>query len=310
MDEPKQYKIEEVEKKIEILEDYNDYKAAFNFYSELKNFLNESDLKFSEPSLYKRFYNSLMKLKFIALNYFDDWEDIGNLLANYLNQALELKNLDLWNKIETNLIAIRSLEERDEIKKELIKRLTESKETIIEKRDYLDKINLPSTTADWIKDFNINLGIQNTSAFDKTKYLTNSKNIMALKEGDRTKIKILLELYEKLKLSSKTPQGYEDDVPVAVNGVLYIFHRGQMEPLKDIYKYTKDIGSPPQTQTEKSVASLQAQKQTTQGIASKVIDEEIDNTKKIEDLQIMANKYKDNSLQKRAIEEEIMKLKS
>jgi hypothetical protein len=300
--------IEKVENTISTISGDREGKAAYILYKDLNGFLAKSDLQYSNLELYKRFFNALMKLKFLSLNFFNDWEEIGNLIKNSLDKIFDLEDYDIWNKIETNLLAIDDLDERDEIKKELVKKLSESEDVIIAKSNYPNNPKLPLTVAGWIKDININVGYKNISSFEKTKYLTNSSNTILLNAEDKGKIKILFELYDRLKLSSKTPQGYEDDVPVEVNGVTYIFSRGQMKPLKDVFKYTKDISGPPQSETEKNVASLEAQKQASQGIASKVIDEEIDNTKKIEDLQIMANKYKDNSLQKRAIEEEIRKL--
>lgn len=302
--------IKEIEVAIKMLDESDDFKAAYDLYKTIKDLLDKSDLKSVDPELYKKYIDALVRTKFLALNFFDDWEEVGDLIKDHLSKALEFKYYDLWNKIEIKLLMTDNLDERDEMKNDLIKKMSESDDAVISKGNYPNNPKLPIIVADWIKDININVGYKNVSSFEKTKYLTNSANIVTLKEDDKRKIKILFEFYEKLKLSSKTKEGFEDEVPVVVNGETYIFHRGQAEPLKNVLKYMRDISGPPQSETEKNVANLQAQKQTMQGLAGKVIDEEIDNTKKIEDLQIMGSKYKDNSLQKRAIEEEIKKLES
>jgi len=304
----KKITIEELKSQIKSYDEYDDFKGAYGAYKELKKYLDESDLRFSNPESFKQFFNLLTKLKFLSLNYFDNWEEIGDLISKHLDKVFELEHFDLWNKIETNLLSTDDMDERDEIKKGLIKKLSESDKVIINKIGYPQKSNLPLTIADWIKDININVGYKNTSSFEKTKYLTNSSNIIVLKNEDKRKIKILFDLYEKLKLSSKTPQGYEDDVPIEIDGELYIFRRGMMEPLKNILKYTKDLSGPPKTQEEKKIDELKERLPQEEGFGKMASEEGISDTQKIDELKIMANRYKDNSLQRRAIEEEIRKL--
>jgi hypothetical protein len=304
------YKIEEIERLVDYFDKYSDFNNAYDIYKELKKYLDGSIIRSSDPELYKIFFKFLIKLEFLSLNYFDDWNEIGKLLAEHLDKVFELEYFDLWNKIETNLLLTDDMDERDEIKKELIKKLSESENIIINKNEYPNNKKIPITVSDWINDINININSKNISTFEKTKYLTNSPNTAPLKEKDKRKIRILYDLYEKLKLSSKTPQGYENDVPIEINGQLYIFRRGQMELLKNISEYSKDLSGPPKTKEEKTIDELVNKKKQVEniGIAKMAIDEQIEMTKKIEDLKILSNRYRDNSLQKKVIEEEIRKL--
>lgn len=304
--------IKKLEDLVKDYDKYNDFKEAYDLHKKLNEIIVKTDLRNSNPKEYRQIYILVIKLKFLSLNFFDDWEEIGSFLKDHLDKALELEYFDLWQKIETNLLVEENMDERDLIKRELLKKLSESNCTIVDRDSYRSKQAPLLTVADWIRDFNYIFGSQAISTLEKTKYLANGKSIIDLKENDKKKIKKLLELYEKLKLSSNTPQGYEESIPIDINGELYIFRRGEMQPLKNILKSPKDVIGPPKTTEEKRIEDLVVKKKEVgeENLAGRVVGEEIDNTKKIEDLKIMLNKYKNNSLQKRAIEEEIKKLEN
>ncbi len=257
---------------------------------------------------------AFISLQFLIIPYLEP-DQISYLLKNDLYIGLGVEDMDIAERIEKRLVT-EELEDRDGFKKQFRQALIENKEEITNVIN-LDKNRKLSTIASWLNDYIANInpierGLSKAKYFFEKPYY---KNLAADKKNRLNKI---FTLYEYLIRSSYTPLGFEDDVLLKTeDGKFITTNKGEIVVLYDektgkIFRPEESkihrVSGPPQTQTEKNIANLQAQKQAMQGIAGKVIDEEIDNTKKIEDLQIMANKYKDNSLQKRAIEEEIRKL--
>jgi len=282
------YTIKEVEKVVDIFSEYNNIRDAYEYYKGLKNFLDNSDLKQLDPKLYSDYYNYLIRLKFLVLNFFDDWEDIEELLKNHFEVIYKIKYYDLWSKIKLNLLIIPDLNKRDEIKSILKNVLLACSRKIIDSEKYKEVEGLPTTVMEWLKDFIVNLGIDKIDHLKKVQYLTNSKNVIKLDESDKGKLKILFDLYEKLGLSSNTPDGFENDVPMVINGKNIIYTQGQAEEISpkvmDLIKSIKISSEEPIIKAE---------------------GEEIEDINKLKEI---ANKYPPGSLERKGIEEEIRKL--
>lgn len=271
------YTIKEIKQKVDEFSEYDDFRGAYECYKELKEKLEESRLKQTDPKLYGQYYNLLVKLKFLSLNFFDDWGEVEKLLKNHFEAVYNINYYNLWNKLKINLLTVPDLKKRDEIKNSLKKALLSCNRIIIDKEKNKDIKNFPKTVAEWLNDFNINLGIGKIDNLKKIKYLTNGENVKKLSERDKNRIKYLLNLYEKLKFSSLTPQGFEEDVPIVIEGKFYIFKQGVLEPIGHEERTLSGI---PKSEEEKS----------------------------LDELKQMAKQYEPGSLERKAIEEEMRKL--
>ncbi len=270
------YTIEEIKKAVEVFSEYDNIRGAYEYYKGLKKFVEETNLKHVDHKLYGSYYKYLIRLKFIALNFFDDWREMEELLKNHFEAIYRIKYYDLWNKIKLNLLTISDLNKRDEIKSGLKKILLDCNRVIIDKKKYKGVEGLPVTVAEWLKDFTVNLGIGKIDHLKKVQYLTNSENIKILDGEDKNRLKVLFDFYEKLKTSSNTPEGFEDDIPMVINGKYVMYSQGQVE----------DIGA----KIQDLIKSI------------KIGDE-------VKQLQKMVSQYPAGSLERKAIEEEINKVK-
>ena len=269
------YTIEEIKKAVEVFSEYDNIRGAYEYYKGLKEFIKEVNLKQTDHELYGSYYKYLIRLKFIALNFFDDWREMEELLKNHFEAIYRIKYYDLWNKIKLNLLTISDLNKRDEIKSGLKKILLDCNRVIIDKKKYKGVEGLPVTVAEWLKDFTVNLGIGKIDHLKKVQYLTNSENIKILDGEDKNRLKVLFDFYEKLKTSSNTPEGFEDDIPMVINGKYVMYSQGQVE----------DIGA----KIQDLIKSI------------KIGDE-------VKQLQKMVSQYPAGSLERKAIEEEIEKV--
>lgn len=301
------YTIQEIIKKIDYFSEFNNARRAYSYLRELEQFVKQKNLKQIDRELYGEYYDLSVRLKFLALEFFDDWTEIEELLKNHFESIYKIKYYDLWNKIKIRLLTVPDLNKRDETKRTLKKILLNCDRAIINKKKY-DKIdNLPITVAEWLNDFTTNLGIGEIDRLKKVQYLTNSENIKKLDSGDSDKIKILFRLYENIRASSNTPEGFEDDVPMVINGKYVIYTQGQAEEvdskIKNLIKSIKTDSKEIQELKQEEARYGKG------GLEEKAIEEEIENEKRIEELRAMAGRYAEGSLERKAIEEEIRKIK-
>lgn len=273
------YTIKEAERRIDIFGEYQAVREAYLYLKELEEFLGAERIREIDPGLYERYSRLLIKLKFLSLNFFDDWEEIVNLIKNNFEIIYEIKNYDLWKKIKINLLSLGNLAERDKIKEELKKTLLSCDKIILDKKKYERYINFPFSVADWLKDYNSILGIKEVDNLKRVQYLTNGEYIKKLDEADKNKLKILFDFYENLKASSNTSRGFESDIPMVIEGKHVIFTGGRAEEIKpDLINLIKSVKIPRE------------------------------NNNKLAELRAMVGQYPAGSLERKAIEEEMRKI--
>lgn len=153
--------IKDSEEKIKTFNQFNDYKPAYLYYKDLSEAVKMIDggYKKNNKIFFDKINKQINKLKFIALNYFDDWEEIGELVAAHFNLVFELDGYDLWEKIKVNLLYLSGLRERDKAKEMIKNKLLNSDCRILDANKYKSVQNFPITVADWLKDYHANLGL-------------------------------------------------------------------------------------------------------------------------------------------------------
>jgi len=280
---------------------FDDFKKAHKFYQSLekllvkrkKDFVNQKDLE-------KLIKELILKLQFIAFPLLDNKSAISLLKNNFLIQ-FDIESYYFLSKYKTKLTNIELYEDRDKFNLEI-------------KNDLLN--NTDSVTSDsksiaeWIKNYNIDLGIGKIDSLKRLQYFSKLKN-SKLKVNDLNKLKLLFDFYEILKKSVFSPEGFWESVPMIIDGKLYAFEEGDLIDIEqEKFQENKAIGIP-KTKAEKEIDNLihEEGKYEKNSLEKLVIEEEIDKKKKIDDLQIEINKYKENSLERRAMEDELNKLK-
>lgn len=288
------FSIEEVKKKIEIFENYDSAKEAYLYFKELKEFIEVSKLKEIDQEQYRQYDKLLMKLKFLALNCFDDWDEIKDLIKNYFELSFGLKYYSLWDKIKIHLLTMPNLDDRDRIKGELKEIILTCDRDIIDKKKYRDD-GLPGSVMDWIKEYNVNLGTKEVDNLKRLQYFTDNEKIKKLDERDKYKVKTLFDFYENLKASSSSPKGFEGDIPMVIEGKRIIFSGGEAREIgPDITNLIRSIKLDGEADEAKVV---EINKNLSEG-----------DRKKFQELREIAEQFPLGSLQRRAIEEEIKKL--
>lgn len=265
--------LESVKSSLDFIIKTDDSKKAFELY----NLIEKALIRHKDEMAVKKesfdFYNkAVIKAKFIALPLLDD-KEVVELIKNYFTSQFGIEFYDVLKKLKSKFLSIELYEDRDKLKENLKRTLLENKE-IITSRSSIKMIG------EWLRNYNVKLGTGVVENIKKSQYLIDLKKIKELNDEDREKLKILFDFYEKLKLSSFTPQGFEEDIPIVIDDKFYIFKQGELEAIGKKAKKARTVSVPPKTQKERE----------------------------IEELNKMAIQYAVGSLERKVVEEEIKKL--
>ncbi|MFA6171180.1 MAG: hypothetical protein WCW77_01405 [Patescibacteria group bacterium] len=252
-----------------------------------KALLKHKNLAIQNGQFFNYYSKALINLKFIALPLLD-YASISALLKNNFTKHYNLakEGYDVTDKVKNKLLNIEITEERDRCRETLKRALLENRETIT-------PLALIKTVGDWLKDYNGKLGTEVADNLKRNQYFIDLKRTKELTNEDTENLKILFNLYEWLKHSSFSPQGFEEHVPMAIDGKNYIFKEGVLEPI------------------DKEIEEVRAvlKKLNTGGNAPDKSSEGAGNTQ-LKSLKELVLEYPAGSLERRAIEEEIRKIYS
>ena len=280
----------------EAADDYisdNDFTEAYNLGAGLDGEIEKKEFRMEVPELYKKYKEMVIKLLWVGLPVMTQGEIKRMFREHFVKSCALIPDYEYWYKLKPALLSIKILDNRDVFKRQLMQALAENQEKITYKRLTVNGVEKEPTVANWILDYNRVLGASATNGIARTQYLVNSVNVKSLSKEEKGKIQKLFELYERLKLSSQTLEGYEFDIPVNELGVNGTIRQGVFEP------------TPPETKRDIIVKGI--------------IDEMMGRTKttagkgkedQIAALINLSGQYPAGSLERRAIEEEIRKLEN
>lgn len=261
------------------------FREAFSLSKALEKALNKNIyIKDNASNLYNEYWKMIIRLKWVGLPIMRE-EEIINLFQNNFTKIFGIEGYNVWEKLKTVLISIIVLEDRDKLKAIIRNSLANNQERLTRNKIKINNEEKESTVGNWLLDYTRNLGSGAVDKFKLTQYLVNGENLKKLEENDRHRVKALFKLFEKLKLSSQTIAGVEEEIPIDEE-----YGKGWIVGgVPQFYKETKE---------DKELFD----------IASRVIAERDGKEAETTNLKNELNKYPPASLEYRAIEEEIRKL--
>lgn len=196
------------------------------FFDEYKNFRNVS------PQYYARYQEILTLAKWASLPALND-EKAVRLFGESLPAILYREEYDILNKLDILLIKQTTLERRDEIRGKLRKAMIESEAVLTESGIHAANGLASGTVGGWIHDYNAYVGAstKQIDTMKRTSYFVQSATFPKLPEREKAAVRLLLDVYEYLKLSSGDLRGFEQQVPVDDEGRQGWVYRGQFEPI-------------------------------------------------------------------------------
>jgi hypothetical protein len=293
-----QYDIKQLNKLIDSISLSGNSRVAFDLHKKIKDFLDKNKKLKSEDNLkYRKLERLKKKCQFLALNHFENWQETYTLIEESFSLVFTLPSYNFWNKLKNNLIYIGDIEERDKVKDNLRKALSHCSDKIVNSSDY--KYDVIKKVSDWVKDFVVNFGPdKEIDKVKKAEYLNNSSNLKKINNQDKEKVVALLNFYEILGLSSASPLGMEETAVFSIDNKPYILSRRGLEDLSHLISKIEKVKMP----QESSLSMF------TDDDDYKVKSSEEKN-KKIKDLQKLSLDYGLNSLEFKALQEEINNLR-
>lgn len=247
----------------------NDQKKAFDLSNLIEEALKNYGSEIRAKGLFDIYQKIMVNLKFIALPLLEDKEVI-NLARDYFTWQYAIPEYNFFEKLKVKLIYNGVPAEKDKLKDDIKKTLLSNNQVITSNGEL-------KTVGEWLRDYNFKIGTSLADNLKRTEFMVGLKSRKGLNAEDIEKLKSLFDLYERLKFSSSTPSGFEEEPAMVVNNNLYIFRQGKMElVMKDINK--------------KEMNSL------------KTPNDELTN------LRNLAAQFKEGSLERKAVEEELRKM--
>lgn len=264
----------------------NRFREAFDLSEELKKAIESiKNFKENHPEFFAEYKKIIVKLRWVGLPIMTE-ETVINMFKNHFVEIFTIPDFQVWEKLLPILQWIRPLENRDVLKKNIREALLMNKQKITGKKLIIGREEKEPTITNWFLDYNRAVGALKVNSLARTQYFINGANIKNLSQEEKTRVKTLFDLYEKLKTSSLTLEGYEEDIPVDDEGQEGNIRGGVFEPLP----------------------KLTAQQKLAWGIAQEVVRERETRESNIKEMQGSLNNYAIGSLERKAMEEEIKKM--
>lgn len=117
----------------------------------------------------------------------------------------------LKDKLRYNLLQIAIFDERDDFKHKLVDALRNNQEQITTALFFGEIKTTQPTTANWFTIYtNFMVPGAKFSKFQQSKFFKKNDNILRLNEKELENLRLLFDVYEKLKISSWEPEGLEE----------------------------------------------------------------------------------------------------
>lgn len=296
-----------------IFDKINEAKESINNINIL---IEKKGYKQENKEFLKKYEAFIVQLRWITLPILKKSE-VLDLFSHYFKEIFKIEDFNLEEKFRSFLLGVITHEERDLIKAEIKSALNKVHSPITFKQL---SGNLPPTIENWLKIYTSNLGLDIVDGIKLRQFYIDNKDFNTLSEEEKSRIRILYNFYEKLKFSSLSVAGVEENIPVVTPEFKGYIRKGKLEkdtPMdkrtEEIFKIVSNIidvfdkKSIKQNYSEDSKQSVH--KYQDGSIEERAIKEEIERENKIDELAGMAGRFPVGSLERKAIEEELKKYK-
>jgi len=281
---------------------YNQQREALNLYRVLDRAINENkEALTAQPKLLAFYQEALIKLKFICLANLDN-KEILSLIKNSFCLQLNLPDYDLLNKLNAALVNIILVDERNKLKDDLRRVILVNNEKIVINHSI-------KLIKDWLKNYVSVAGVEGSNELAKIQYLISLKNDKLISPVEYKNLQILFKFYDYLNKRSDSPAGMEEEYPVVVGGKLYIFRKGVLEPVSDRDGVEEALNIFEDNQIINGQEEDKNKIQVAPSVAMPVASPSTPYADMLADLEQALKNYPSDSLEHKAIKQEINRLK-
>ena len=194
-----------------------------------------------QPQLRDFYKEAILKLKFICLPALED-KEVVNLIKNNFCFQFRLADYDFFRKMDAKILNIIVVDDRTKFKEDLRRILLENIEKITPNGSELKSVQ------DWLKNYVSKVGLEEIDKLPRAQYLMALKNDKTVSPQDYTNLSLLFKFYDYLSIPADSPEGFSEEAPVTIDGKLYIFRKGVLEPVlenKELDEVMQELGEVP-----------------------------------------------------------------
>jgi len=287
-----------------VIED--DQSNAFDLVQLFVEALKQEGVKNSANKGTLDFYNNnLIKLEFIALPLLENKDVVYLLAKNFVNQ-FQIEGYNLLEKFNYKLLNIILVSDRDDFKKEVERDLLKNQEVIVREGE-INKI------CDWLKNYVSVVGLENRDTLLRAQYFASLKNNNNVNSLEYNYLISLFQFYDMLGVSSDSPEGLAEEPPVIVGGKLYIFRKGVLEPVdknKDFKKIVQSTNILDSSDVLSESSNSFNLKSSGPVVSAVVPSTTVFSNSDLSDLESALKNYSEDSLEHKALKQEISRLKA
>lgn len=281
---------------------HDEQAKALDLSTKLERAINSNivDLKL-QPVTWEFYKNVLLKLKFICLSALDEKEVISLIKNNFCFQ-FQIPDYDIIKKMDAVILNIIIAERRNSFKEETRKALLENNERISPNFEIV-------TVRDWLKNYVSRVGLEGADKLARAQYLVGLKNNKNIKPIEHDHLVALFKLYDYLSIPADSPQGLSEELPIVVQGKLYIFRKGVLEPVSDRNEVEEAVNLLEDNQIINSQEEDKNKIQVVPPAVLPIVSSSTPYSGMLADLEQALKSYPTDSLEHKAIKQEINRLK-
>lgn len=182
------------------------------------------------PSTFEQEYVHLMdRLRYASIPGLYNLEELLTVFRSHFVAALSDMNMDVEEYLRMYLLSMQ-IAKRDAVKERIRQALFTNEEKLTTHFLYYpSRPEQPGTVGNWLKEY---ISVVGTGALNKvkeTQFLTSGDNVKNCSEEERQRLIRLLHLYNRLRISSTTIEGMEEELAV-------------VDPRDGVLKDLKELG--------------------------------------------------------------------
>ncbi len=176
---------------------------------------------------YRRLY---WLCRFLALEFASANEQLELFRSHFVDVLVHEEWFEIWPKLRATLLGQYTLEQRDDFKLKVRRSLEDNRE-VLTSVPLQGLPGMPPTVQAWLRDYRGAVGIDTPDPFKIAEYFSSGLSVRKLKPSERSVLQRLTRFYDRLGVSSLTPEGFEEPIGTNIDGQEITLHEGEIEQI-------------------------------------------------------------------------------
>lgn len=180
-------------------------------------------------SVAEKLAEELSALRVLALSFLPDAE-LTKIFSTQLLSLVRNETVDVWTELRSKFLSL-PVVDRDILKEQFVTALRANSEAVSAGLINTPQGPRPPTVGNWLRLYERSAGMHPTPE-QREQFLSTNPDAVAQSPSDITALRRIVHLFDRLKLSSLTPEGLEEDIVIEdASGKLHVMSGGAVVAL-------------------------------------------------------------------------------